>query len=63
MRTHSATPRYKRIQYQERLIIEPMTQNKQNKPETASGPDLTDEELIRRCLDGQPEAYRVLVDP
>jgi RNA polymerase sigma-70 factor (ECF subfamily) len=39
-----------------------MTHKKQNKPDPAPGPDLTDEQLIRRCLDGQPEAYRVLVE-
>ncbi len=43
-------------------MVDLMTRKKQNKPDHGPEPDLTDEQLIRRCLDGQPEAYRVLVE-
>jgi len=43
-------------------MVDLMTRKKQNKPDRGLEPDLTDEQLIRRCLDGQPEAYRVLVE-
>jgi RNA polymerase sigma-70 factor (ECF subfamily) len=39
-----------------------MAGSKQSNSASAEKPQLTDEELIRRCLENHPEAYRVLVE-
>ncbi len=39
-----------------------MSTPKTHKTPPVAAPDPPDEELIRRCLEGQPEAYRLLVE-
>jgi RNA polymerase sigma-70 factor (ECF subfamily) len=39
-----------------------MSEPNTHKPPPAAAPEPADEELIRRCLEGQPEAYRLLVE-
>ena len=39
-----------------------MARKNQNKSDGAPAPEATDEQLIQRCLDGNPDAYRVLVE-
>jgi len=39
-----------------------MALNESHKPGHGSRPDIPDEEIIFRCLDGEPESYRLLVD-